>query len=211
MPPGRHCPHPGTISAYFERRLSESESRDFDRHVSSCSSCQKQLAALVRIDPSGPEIEPEPPGREPRWRWTWTASAALAATAVLAIVVTARFRPLMEEASRLAGETRRSKEQPESAVAPFPQPAPTAAADFAAKSAEPSPPTPMAPSASGEAETLSDHVVPPAPEAQAAPTQSMPSDATAPSGDRESAASPPPPSPVGRSLLKGRDEDRPQT
>jgi hypothetical protein len=105
MPQSGHCPHSGTLSAYYESKLTDSEARDCERHVSSCATCQKQLAALVRIEqPTESEASPDETDGEPRWSWTWTASAALAATAVLAIVVTYRFLPLMEEASRLAVE-----------------------------------------------------------------------------------------------------------
>jgi hypothetical protein len=83
--------------------------------------------------------------RRRRMRWTWIGAAALSVAAVLAISVTYRFTPLMDEASRRASDTdslaprttrgaAKSKDAEEYAAAPPPppevEPAPTAAPFF---------------------------------------------------------------------------------
>ena len=145
-PARQNCPHPGLLSAYFEGKLVEPEARDLEVHLSACSSCQAELAALVRLQPEpateGPAAEPVPPSiaapREPsrqaeaevspaepavealpfkpkrrRTLWTWAAPVALAASAVLAISVTYRFFPLIEQASRRSGASGVAARAPE--------------------------------------------------------------------------------------------------
>jgi putative zinc finger protein/photosynthesis system II assembly factor YCF48-like protein len=134
-PSRRNCPHPGLLSGYFEGKLAEPEARELEVHLSGCSSCQAELAALVRLQPepvteggraepvaAPPTIavpgEPSPetamntaPGealpftpKRRRTLWVWVAPVALAASAVLAISVTYRFAPLIEQASRRSRE-----------------------------------------------------------------------------------------------------------
>ena len=132
MPAGRDCPHPGTLSAYYERTLTESEARDCERHTSTCAACQQQLALLARLEPGGavsdaaPEVEVPETAESRLWSWKWTAPAALAATAVLAILVTYRSRPIIEEASRLAAGSAKLSQTADVAPPP-PTPAATAA------------------------------------------------------------------------------------
>lgn len=116
--PGSSCPHPGMLSAYFDRKLAETEAAALEFHLATCAGCQRQMATLVRLEPP-PAAEPtpvspsdlppaevasEPTSELPsRWRWRWlVAPLALAATAVIAISVTGRFAPPIEEASRRA-------------------------------------------------------------------------------------------------------------
>ena len=124
MPASRNCPHAGTLSAYYEGTLTESEARDCERHASTCAACQRQLALMARLAPKGAASQVKPPVDEEArwWSWKWTASAALAATAVLAILATYRSRPLMEEASRLAAGSKGSS-QTADVLAPSPSPA----------------------------------------------------------------------------------------
>ena len=83
--------------------------------------------------------------RRRRARWSWIGAAALSVAAVLAISVTYRFTPVIDEASRRAAdadsvasqttmETAKSKDAEEYAALPAPppevQPAPTAAPFF---------------------------------------------------------------------------------
>jgi putative zinc finger protein len=64
----KDCPHPGLLSAYFEGKLAEPEARELEIHLSSCSGCQAEIAALLRLQPeTAPEavqpkpVEPTPP------------------------------------------------------------------------------------------------------------------------------------------------------
>lgn len=67
-PSRKDCPHPGLLSAYFEGKLAEPEARELEIHLSSCSGCQAEIAALLRLQPEPvPEagqpkpVEPAPP------------------------------------------------------------------------------------------------------------------------------------------------------
>lgn len=67
-PSRKDCPHPGLLSAYFEGKLAEPEARELEIHLSSCSGCQAEIAALLRLQPEpAPEaaqpkpVEPAPP------------------------------------------------------------------------------------------------------------------------------------------------------
>jgi hypothetical protein len=149
-PSRQNCPHPGLLSAYFEGKLAEPEAGELEVHLSDCSGCQAELAALVRLEPEpategaraepvaaptaiaapsapSPEAEMSAPPAHPaveamafkpkrrRRLWTWVAPIALAASAVLAISVTYRFAPLIEQASQRSRESDVSAQAPENA------------------------------------------------------------------------------------------------
>jgi anti-sigma factor RsiW len=149
-PSRQNCPHPGLLSAYFEGKLAEPEARELEVHLSGCSGCQAELAALVRLEPEpategarvepvaapttiaapsapSPEAEMNAPPAQPaveamafqskrrRRLWTWVAPIALAASAVLAISVTYRFAPLVEQASQRSRESDVGARAPENA------------------------------------------------------------------------------------------------
>ena len=60
-PSRKDCPHPGLLSAYFEGTLAEPEARELEIHLSSCSGCQAEIAALLRLQP-----EPAPEAAQPK-------------------------------------------------------------------------------------------------------------------------------------------------
>jgi hypothetical protein len=143
--------------------------------------------------------------RRRRARWTWMGAAALSAAAVLAISVTYRFRPLVDEASRRAVdrdlaapptpmEAAESKDAEEDAALPLPppepQPVPTAAPFFSDALTEQKTSEPLGPHSEIAAEGF--RSMPPSPEAPAlVPAQPPPAsvDAEQPSG-RKIVASP---------------------
>ncbi len=139
----QNCPHPGLLSAYFESKLTKPETRELELHLSGCNSCQAELAALLRLQ-SEPAIEgtPAEPAAAPavgaqgepspeaatkaapaeaftpkrrRTLWNWVAPLALAASAVLAISVTYRFSPLIDQAFRRSRESGVGAKKPENA------------------------------------------------------------------------------------------------
>src|SRR5580704_5157332 len=86
-PPGavHDCPGPEILAAYFERALDNNEIARYELHLSECSRCREQLAAMVRAD------EPVAADRENRERtsghsWLWGWSRLAPAFAVLMIM-----------------------------------------------------------------------------------------------------------------------------
>jgi len=75
------CPESDLLAAYFEKSLAPDETARFDRHVSACSRCREQLAAMVRA---------EPPKAEPNtfWLFDWRL---LSAAAMLMVIATLWF------------------------------------------------------------------------------------------------------------------------
>jgi len=84
---GENCPGPDILAAYFERSLDVEESAQYERHLSRCTRCREQLAALDRACPPH-----EPAGAQPHqpsfwpslldWRWLAPVAAALIVVAV---------------------------------------------------------------------------------------------------------------------------------
>jgi anti-sigma factor RsiW len=73
-----NCPEPDLLAAYFEHSLDKNETSQVDQHLSTCSRCRQQMAAMVRADTA------EPHGKV-LWLLDWRL---LTATAVMMLIAT---------------------------------------------------------------------------------------------------------------------------
>src|SRR6185312_2286155 len=79
-------------------QVTPSQPSTVDERVSESTSTKERAPIVLRHD-----AEWFPRGR--RTRWTWIGAAGLSVAAILAISVTYRFAPLVDEASRRASDT----------------------------------------------------------------------------------------------------------
>lgn len=77
------CPEPEILAAYFERSLDDQEMAAYDLHLSQCSRCRDQQAAMVRAQLPVRTVVGDEPRRAWLWDWRWLAPA----TAVLAVAI----------------------------------------------------------------------------------------------------------------------------
>ena len=86
-PPGsvHDCPGPEILAAYFERTLDNNEIARYELHLSECSRCREQLAAMARADePGAADGEKRERASGDSWLWGWSRLAP--AFAVLMIM-----------------------------------------------------------------------------------------------------------------------------
>jgi len=95
---GGDCPGPDILAAYFERSLDVEESARYERHLSRCTRCREQLAALDRA--ATPDLAGSAPLHQRffgPWLWDWRWLAPVAAALLVAAVWMAR-RPTPKRA-----------------------------------------------------------------------------------------------------------------
>jgi hypothetical protein len=110
---GDGCPGPDILAAYFERSLDRQQSARYELHLSRCSCCREQLAALDRASGAPSAIRRQ---RHGTWLWDWRWLAPVAAVLILAAVWILR-RPL----ARQEGKTEQLVAQSRPQEAPLAQ------------------------------------------------------------------------------------------
>jgi hypothetical protein len=90
--PGDSCPDAELLAAYFDRSLPRADYLELERHISTCRSCQEQLAVVARSDSGTP--------RRPESVWSLRTLVPLVSSAVAVIFVAwIAMRPEVRPAS----------------------------------------------------------------------------------------------------------------
>jgi Putative zinc-finger len=90
-----NCPGADILAAYFERSLDANETSRIELHLSGCTHCRAQLAALDRAEEAAtPAVQTPPKASRVSWIWDRRWLAPVAAVLVLAAVWVAR-RPTL--------------------------------------------------------------------------------------------------------------------
>lgn len=82
---GESCADPEILAAYFDRSLDADETAHFESHLSQCSACRRQLAAINRADESAAaDTVGTPKSSSWAWIWNWRWLAPAAAALIIA-------------------------------------------------------------------------------------------------------------------------------
>jgi len=119
------CPEPEILAAYFDHSLDADETERYELHLSQCSRCREQLAAIHRAGELSRAGAAQPrQSSHWAWLWDWRFLAPAVAVLVIAAVWTARrpaSKPVAENSTQPLVAMSRPNEPP---AAPFPAPPP---------------------------------------------------------------------------------------
>jgi len=106
----RNCPSDGTIAAYVDSALGDSERIRVQEHLAGCAYCRSLVSDIVKQGrvtdvPGAPAALLEKaralvPSKPKRWAWTWapvTAAGVLASTAILVMILETPRRTTLPE------------------------------------------------------------------------------------------------------------------
>lgn len=121
------CPDPELLAAYVERSLTPRERLGCETHLASCSGCQEQVAALVRLREAEQPAEIQPAAGTAGLSWFTGPRWAWAAPVLIALVIGGIW---------YTGELRRYTRAPEERMAKVMEPAAGPAAPEQAQETE---------------------------------------------------------------------------
>ena len=100
---GKNCPVPEVLAAYFDRALDGDETARYDLHLSQCSRCREQLAAMARA--SGVDAGEKKTANSWDWlrapRWLMPTAAAFAVLVLIAGITLSKWKSV-EVANQVA-------------------------------------------------------------------------------------------------------------
>jgi len=144
------CPDAETLAAYFEQSLEANEKARFELHLSQCSTCREQLAAMHRANE--PAVAASARAERAHlwaWLWNWPWLAPVVGVLVIAGVWIAR-RPATKPAAEQPVLVAMSKQTAAPNASPAPRasqssPGPTASTAIREYARNESAPAPAAP------------------------------------------------------------------